>query len=459
MNVKKLARSILKGIGYTFAFVAPPLAVGFLLVMNANAALTAPAAQPFTAPNLPAPAHDPSKPTVAIVASNNGTEITDLLAPYEVFAASEGFNVYVVAPKREYTPFLWGGVDIMPHYSFAELDQLLGGDPDVIVVPFIKDTENPEIVQWIRDHAGENTQVVSICGGALVLAATGLVDDGQVTTHQGVFQVLEKNYPHIQTVRGVRYTDNGNTVTSAGITAGIDASLYTVQKLLGAEAALATARKLNYPYAHFLADPHYVPPAGPQAGLTVSANATLLWWQSEIGVYLYEGVGEIDLTAVLDTYGRTYTARTVTFAESREIIRSRYGLYLIPRFDFAGLRGVERIIAPGSRSSMSNTSALEAWAQAQQSLPVEYLYVNDDATPFAFDATLTDLARWRNGADAHSSASSLEYPAEHLQLAGKGWPIYRAFPAIALGLLGVGLFFSVEKWWAARTRRLQMAVA
>ncbi|MCL4864019.1 MAG: hypothetical protein KJZ93_31715 [Caldilineaceae bacterium] len=136
MNVKKVARSILKGIGYTFAFIAPPLAAGFLLLMNANAALTAPAAQSFTGTALPAPLHDPSKPTVAIVASNNGTEITDLLAPYEVFAASEGFNVYVAASKREYTPFLWGGVDIMPHYSFAELDQLLGGNPDVIVVPF-----------------------------------------------------------------------------------------------------------------------------------------------------------------------------------------------------------------------------------------------------------------------------------------------------------------------------------
>lgn len=459
MNVKKLARSVVKGIGYTLAFVAPPLVVGFLLLMKANAAMTAPAAQPLTAPSLVPPAHDPSKPTVAIVASNNGTEITDLLAPYEAFAASEGFNVYVVAPKREHTPFLWGGVDIMPHYSFAELDQLLGGNPDVIVIPFIKDPENPEIVQWIRNHAGENTQVVSICGGALVLAATGLVDDGQVTTHQGVFSLLEKKYPHIQTVRGVRYTDNGNTITSAGITAGIDASLYTVQKLLGAEVVLATAHKLNYPHAQFLSDPRYAPPAGPQAGLTRDANAALIWQQSEIGVYLYEGIGEIDLTAVLDTYGRTYTARTITFAESREIIRSRYGLYLIPRFDFAGVRGVERIMAPGSRSSMSNAPALEEWAQAQQSLPVEYLYADGDGSTFAFDATLTDLARWRNGADAHSSATSLEYPAEHLQLAGKGWPIYRLLPAIAIGLLSVGLLFSLEKRWSARTRRTQMVTA
>src|SRR5690606_27646581 len=105
-------------------------------------------------------------------------------------------------------------------------EQLLGTDPDVIVIPFTKDPENPTIVQWIRDHAGPNTLVVSICAGARTLAATGLVDNGQMTTHQSYFSIIEKNYPQIELVRNVRYIDNGNTITSSGITGGIDASLY-----------------------------------------------------------------------------------------------------------------------------------------------------------------------------------------------------------------------------------------
>ncbi|NUM47564.1 MAG: DJ-1/PfpI family protein [Anaerolineales bacterium] len=134
-------------------------------------------------------------------ASATTTATTDLLAPYEVFAASGAFNVYTVAPKREFTPFMWGGVDIMPHYSFDELDKLLGKNPDVVVIPFIKDYDNQEIIQWIRSHAGPETMTVSICGGALVLAATGLVDDGQVTTHQGVFPVFAKQFPQIEVVK------------------------------------------------------------------------------------------------------------------------------------------------------------------------------------------------------------------------------------------------------------------
>jgi transcriptional regulator GlxA family with amidase domain len=457
MNTKTWIKSFAKGIGYFFAFVAPTLAVAYLTLMNGQAALIAPAKQPFAGSPLPPPAHDPSKPTVAIVASNNGTEITDFLAPYEVFAASGAFNVYAVAPKRAYTPFMWGGVDILPHYSFTELDQLLGKNPDVIVIPFIKDPENPEIVQWIREHAGSNTQVVSICGGALVLAATGLVDAGKVTTHQGVFPVLEKQYPHIQTVRGVRYTDNGNTITSAGITAGIDASLYTVQKLLGKEVALVTAQKLNYPHIRFLDDPAYQVPNRDAAGLAMNANAGLLWQKSEFGVYLYEGVDEIDLTAVLDTYGRTFTARTVTFAQQRGIIHSRHGLSLVPRLDLDEVRGVNRILVPGRQADLPNVEALTTWAQAQHGLSVEYLYPMGTTAVFAFDVTLPDLARWSSSIDAHSSATTLEYPAEHLDLGGRSWPLSRLFSVLVVGLVGVGVVFAIEKGWSARTKRFRFA--
>lgn len=405
------------------------------------------------------PVHSPAKPTVAILGSNAGTEITDFLAPYEVFAASGAFNVYAVAPERVYTPFLWGGVDIMPHYSFAELEQLLGGNPDVIVIPYIKDPENPVIVQWIRGHAGPNTLVVSICGGALVLAETGLVDDGKVTTHQNVFSLLEKKYPHIQTGRNVRYTDNGNTVTSAGITAGIDASLYAVQKLLGKEAALATARKLNYPHVQFLDNPAYQPPAIYGAGLSMYANAGLLWQKTEIGVYLYDGVSEIDLTAVLDTYGRTFTARTVTFAEERGIIRSRYGLFLVPRLDFAGARGVGRILVPASPAETPNAQRLAAWAQEQRARPVEYLFPAAADRVFAFDATLSDVARRVSSTDARSSAVTLEYPVEHLPLAGRSWPLHRSLSALMVGLLGVGLAVAGEKWWRTRAQRPSLVTA
>jgi AraC family transcriptional regulator, transcriptional activator FtrA len=333
------------------AFVVPTLVVGIAGIMNANAALFKPATQGFADPTLQPPAHDAGKPTVAIIASNQGTEISDFLAPYEVFATTGAFNVYAVAPERTFTPFMWGGLDIMPHYSFAELDQLLGANPDVIVIPYIADPENPTIVQWIRDHAGPNTLVVSICGGAYVLAGTGLVDGKQVTTHQTFFTVIEKKFPQVEVVRTVRYTDNGNTITSSGITGGIDASLYAIQKLLGKQAALDVATKLNYPHVQFLDSPFYQVPSPGTAGIVKWLNAGYHWNKQEIGAYLFDGIGEIDLTAVLDTPGSTFTARASTFAPQREVIRSRNGLYLVPRADFSNAADFDRIVVPGDSAA------------------------------------------------------------------------------------------------------------
>lgn len=455
MNRKHIVRPILKSTLYLFAFVAPVVGLTYYLFTAANTAMLAPPPQPFTGAALPPPTHDPAKPTVAIIASNNGTEITDLLAPYEVFAASGTFNVYTVAPKRAFTPFMWGGVDIMPHYSFAELDQLLGKNPEVVVIPFIKDYDNQEIIQWIRAHAGPETLTVSICGGALVLAGTGLLDEGQVTTHQGVFPSFTKQFPNIPLVKGVRYVDNGNTITSAGITAGIDASLYAVQKLMGKAVAVATAARMNYPYAQFLDDPTYQPPVL-QSAMAMNFNAGFLWFKQEFGVYLYDGVGETDLAALLDTYGRTYTARTVTFAENREIIRSRHGLYLIPRWERAQIQGISRVLVPGNKRALRNAGALENWAQQAHNVAVDYLYQPGDTTSFAFDITLADLARWSNSADAHSSATTLEYPSERLPLGNNRWAFWRLLPTLLVGIVMVCIVYSIDHRLSKRRNRLSL---
>ncbi|MBX3001392.1 MAG: DJ-1/PfpI family protein [Caldilineaceae bacterium] len=452
LTAKRLGIFIARTVGYVATFAVPVLILSYLVMMKSNATLIAPP-PPFDAnADLPRPIHDPGKPTVAILASNEGTEITDLLAPFEVFAASEAFNVYTVAPQRIFTPFLWGGVDMLPDYSFAELDELLGGNPDVIVIPFIQNPENPEIVEWIRDRAGEKTLVVSICGGAHTLAETGLVDGGKVTSHHNYLPLLESRYPQLELVRNVRYTDNGRTITSAGITAGIDASLYAIQKLMGIETAVATAHKLHYPHVHFLESSDYdlAVSRGPQ--LARDLNASLILKQETFGVYLFDEVGEIDLTALLDSYGRTYTAHTVTVAPERKAIRSRHGLYLVPRVDFASAPRFDRILVPGDASAP--VDALMAWLQREQRLTIEFFYpqmaTDIDTPPFAFDVTLTDLARRSSTLDAQSAALSLEYPTEHLTLAVRQWPLLRLLPALLIGALSLGSLLWLEYRWRAR---------
>jgi transcriptional regulator GlxA family with amidase domain len=442
-------RSVLSVLGLVAALVLPTMMVGAAGIFLAQSLLYKPAAQGFSDPAIQPPAHDPAKPTVAIIASNQGTEISDFLAPYAVFATAEAFNVYAVAPERTFTPFMWGGLDIMPHYSFAELDQLVGKAPDVIVIPFFKDPENPAIVQWIRNHAGAGTLVVSICGGARTLAATGLVDEAKMTTHQSYFSVIEKTYPQIELVRNMRYIDNGNTITSSGITGGIDASLYALQKLLGKQAAREVAAKLNYPHTRFLDNPLYNVPTLGSAGFLQVLNAAFHWNKDEIGVYLFEGIGELDLTAALDTYGSTFTARASTFAPVREVIRSRHGLYLVPRADFTSAEDFDRIIIPGDLSVP--VQELEQWLQSEQGPAVEYLYSAEvaagEARPFAFDITLTDLAKRSSEVDARISLTALEYPVDHLQLGGRSWPLQRLSSALVVVLA------SVAAVWMRQQRR------
>jgi AraC family transcriptional activator FtrA len=455
-----LRRRVLNALTLFAALVLPIVLVGAAGIFLAQSALHKPAAQTFSGPTPQPPAHDPAKPSVVIIASNQGTEISDFLAPYEVFATAGAFNVYAVAPERAFTPFMWGGLDIMPHYSFTELEQLLGTDPDVIVIPFIKDPENPTIVQWIREHAGPDTLVVSICAGAWVLAETGLVDGGTMTTHQSYFSVIAKNYPQIELVRNVRYTDNGNTITSSGITGGIDASLYAIQKLLGKQAALDVANKLNYSHTRFLDNPRYqVPTLGP-AGLAQGLNAGFLWDKQEIGVALFAGVGEIDLTAVLDSYGRTFTGRTTTFATERKVIRSRHHLYLIPRTDYAGAPQWDRIIVPGHRAVP--VSNLAEWAQATGRPTPDYLYADesmvDGVHPFAFDATISDLDQRSSQADARSSAMTLEYPIDHLQLGGRSWPLQRLTSVLAVALASVTFVWMLQRRGGVRRQRVAASV-
>ena len=83
---------------------------------------------------------NPKLQTVTILASNLGTEIFDLMAPYEIFSLTNKLNVVVLAPEKKILP-LWKGLYLLPHMSLSEFDRL-NINPDLIVIPNIVDPEN-----------------------------------------------------------------------------------------------------------------------------------------------------------------------------------------------------------------------------------------------------------------------------------------------------------------------------
>jgi transcriptional regulator GlxA family with amidase domain len=96
------------------------------------------------------------------------------------------------------------------------------------------------------DKGTELELVLSVCTGALLLAKAGLLEGLAATTHHGAFELLEEIAPNTSVQRDRRIVDNGKIILSAGISAGIDMSLYVVAKLLGDDIAQETADYMEY---------------------------------------------------------------------------------------------------------------------------------------------------------------------------------------------------------------------
>jgi transcriptional regulator GlxA family with amidase domain len=118
---------------------------------------------------------------------------------------------------------------------------------DTIVVPGIDDLDTPipaTVTRALADAHERGARVVSICTGAFVLAAAGLLDGKRATTHWMDAPALSARFPNVSVDPGVLYIDEGTVLTSAGIAAGIDLCLHVVRKDFGAEVANAVARRL-----------------------------------------------------------------------------------------------------------------------------------------------------------------------------------------------------------------------
>jgi transcriptional regulator GlxA family with amidase domain len=103
---------------------------------------------------------------------------------------------------------------------------------------------DPELIAWIRASAKRVRRIGSVCAGAFVLAAAGVLDGRQATTHWELAQVLAERYPHISVDGDRIFTQDGNVWTSAGVSAGIDLALAMVEEDHGHALALEIARRM-----------------------------------------------------------------------------------------------------------------------------------------------------------------------------------------------------------------------
>ena len=102
---------------------------------------------------------------------------------------------------------------------------------------------SPGLVEALRTAHERGARIVSICSGAFALAAAGLLDDKEATTHWRYAELLQQRHPRVRVNPDVLYVDNGDVLTSAGSAAGIDLCLHLVRRDHGAKVANSVARR------------------------------------------------------------------------------------------------------------------------------------------------------------------------------------------------------------------------
>jgi putative intracellular protease/amidase len=172
----------------------------------------------------------------------DGVQIIDFAGPYEVFGQA-GFEVYTISANGTgVTTSMNLKVDV--DHSFANAPAL-----DILVIPggHIDDAErDPRTIEFLKKQAAQANQVLSVCTGSFILAATGLLDGKEATTFHGAFDSFAKRYPEIKVVRDRRWADAGKLVTAAGLSSGIDAAIHVVSEARGLDAARTVASTLEY---------------------------------------------------------------------------------------------------------------------------------------------------------------------------------------------------------------------
>lgn len=175
----------------------------------------------------------------------DGVQVIDFTGPYEMFGAA-GCEVYTVAAtKAPVTTAM--GLTVVPRYSFTDAPA-----PDVLVVPggsISGALASEPTLRYVREVTAHDRQTLSVCNGAFLLAAAGLLDGLSATTTNGNIAKLAAQYPKIRVVRDRRWVDNGHIVTAGGLSAGIDGALHVIEKLEGPGVAQQVALVEEYDWS------------------------------------------------------------------------------------------------------------------------------------------------------------------------------------------------------------------
>lgn len=250
--------------------------------------------------------------TVAVLALD-GVIAFDLSTPLEVFARTRlpdgraAYRVRVCAPAEEVDA---GAFTLRAPWGLEAL-----ADADTIILPGCADPTvpvAPEALDALRAAAARGTRIASICAGAFVLAATGLLDGLRATTHWLGAAALAALHPEVEVDPDVLYVDNGQFLTSAGAAAGLDLCLHMIRRDHGSAVAADAARLSVMPLEREGGQAQFIVHDRPPNPDGATLEPLLRWMEENAGRELT--VGEIAAHAGLSTrtLNRRFREQTAT---------------------------------------------------------------------------------------------------------------------------------------------------
>ena len=220
-------------------------------VLRGTAAVTALTAAGLARPGTaqaaqPVPAARPGgrSPEIGILLYD-GFSMLDPTGPAEVLSRLPGATVTMIAEQRGPVRTDTGDVAVLADRSIAEVGRL-----DVLLVPgggnrgTVGAMENQALLAWIRDIDRHSRWTTSVCTGALILAAAGLLDGRRATTYWASADYLRSTFD--VTYVPERYVRSGKIITAAGVSAGLDMALYLASKMAGEGTAKAIQLAIEY---------------------------------------------------------------------------------------------------------------------------------------------------------------------------------------------------------------------
>lgn len=301
------------------------------------------------------------RPLVAVIGINDATETTDYLMPTGILRRADIADVVMLATGQGAVR-LYPALKVEPDATIAEFDAAHPDGADYVVVPAMSRDDDTAILAWLRSQAEKGARMISVCAGAKVIAAAGLLDGRRATTHWYYLGELLERSPTIEYVADRRIVADGNVTTTTGITASMPMMLTLIEAIAGRAKAEAVARDLGleqWDARHSSAAFKLTRPFA----MTVLANRIAFWNREVFGVRLEPGLDEVSLALVADAWSRTYRSSAYTFAAAASAVATANGVRVLPDRITADLLADRRVSTfPGLRPVDALDQALQAVA-------------------------------------------------------------------------------------------------